>query len=508
MQAAAEFSSSAFGIASSFRGGIGMASRTSAMAAGTSTEYSIPKVIFASSVGTMIEWYDFYIFGSLAAVLSLKFYPPGNDTFAYIAYLATFAVGFLVRPFGALFFGQIGDRIGRKYAFLVTLLIMGGATAVIGLLPTYKTAGWLAPITLILIRILQGLALGGEYGGAAVYVAEHVPDNKRGFYTSFIQITATLGLFVSLIVILLTQQSMSKDDFSNWGWRIPFLASLILVSISLYVRLKMKESPIFTQIKTAGMTSAAPLKEAFTKWVNLKRVLISLFGATAGQGVVWYTGQFYALFYIQTILKVPTKTANIIVAVALLCAMPFFTFFGWLSDKIGRKWLMMAACLLAVVCYFPIYHGMQQAAGNNVVGVKSARNKVTGAISLTPLTTDATGAQVPAVEAAGVNQPMMIGLVFLQVLLVCMIYGPIAAYLVEAFPAKIRYTSLSLPYHIGNGVFGGLLPLIGLSLCARTGNIYAGLYYPMIVAGITFVVGSALLRETHGVKIWDEVEGK
>jgi MFS family permease len=485
-----------------------MASRTSAMAAGTSTEYSIPKVILASSVGTMIEWYDFYIFGSLAAVLSLKFYPPGNDTFAYIAYLATFAVGFLVRPFGALFFGRIGDRVGRKYAFLVTLMIMGGATALIGLLPTFKTAGWFAPITLILIRVLQGLALGGEYGGAAVYVAEHVPDNKRGFYTSFIQITATLGLFVSLIVILLTQQSMSKEDFSNWGWRIPFLASIILVSISLYIRLKMKESPIFTQIKSAGMTSAQPLKEAFTKWPNLKRVLISLFGATAGQGVVWYTGQFYALFYIQTILKVPTKTANIIVAIALLCAMPFFTFFGWLSDKIGRKWLMMAACLLAVISYFPIYHAMQQAAGNNVVSVKSTRNKVTGAIGLIASTTDANGALIPATEATGVNQPMMIFLVFLQVILVCMIYGPIAAYLVEAFPAKIRYTSLSLPYHIGNGVFGGLLPLIGLSLCARNGNIYAGLYYPMIVAGVTFVVGSLLLRETHGVKIWSEVEGR
>jgi MFS family permease len=485
-----------------------MASRVDAMAAGTSTEYSIPKVIFASSVGTMIEWYDFYIFGSLAAVLSLKFYPPGNDTFAYVAYLATFAVGFLVRPFGALFFGQIGDRIGRKYAFLVTLMIMGGATALIGLLPTFKTAGWFAPVTLILIRVLQGLALGGEYGGAAVYVAEHVPDHKRGFYTSFIQITATLGLFVSLIVILLTQQSMSKDDFSNWGWRIPFLASLILVSVSLYVRLKMKESPIFAELKTTGMTSAQPLKEAFTKWPNLKRVLISLFGATAGQGVIWYTGQFYALFYIQTILKVPTKTANIIVAIALLCAMPFFTFFGWLSDKIGRKWLMMAACVLAVVSYFPIYHGMQQAAGNNVVSVKSTRNKVTGAIGLIASTTDATGALVTAPEAANANVPKLVILIFLQVIFVCMIYGPIAAYLVEAFPAKIRYTSLSLPYHIGNGVFGGLLPLIGLSLCAAHGNIYAGLYYPMIVAGITFVVGSLLLKETHGVKIWDEVEAK
>src|SRR5246127_635420 len=290
------------------------------MASGTmdgTNEQGLWRVILASAVGTMIEWDDFYIFGSLAAILSLKFYPAGNDTFAYIAYLATFAVGFLVRPFGALFFGRIGDLVGRKYAFIVTLSIMGGATALIGLLPTFQTAGWFSPITLILIRVLQGLALGGEYGGAAVYVGEHVPDNKRGFYTSFIQITATLGLFVSLIVILLTQQSMSKDDFSAWGWRIPFLASIILVSISLYIRLKMKESPIFTQIKTSGMTSAAPLKEAFTKWVNLKRVLISLFGATAGQGVIWYTGQFYALFYIQTILKVPTKTANIIVAIAL-----------------------------------------------------------------------------------------------------------------------------------------------------------------------------------------------
>jgi MFS family permease len=468
--------------------------------------HSIWRVIFASATGTMIEWYDFFIFGSLASTLSVKFYPPGNDTFAYIAYLATFAVGFLVRPFGALFFGWIGDRVGRRYAFLVTLSIMGGSTALIGLLPTFKTAGWLAPIALIAIRMLQGLALGGEYGGATVYVAEHVPDNRRGFYTSFIQITATFGLFVSLIVILVTQQSMSKDAFSDWGWRIPFLVSIILVSISLYTRLKMKESPIFQQIKAAGMTSTQPLRDAFTKWENLKRVLISLLGATAGQGVIWYTGQFYALFYLQTILKVPTKTANIIVAVALLCAMPFFTLFGALSDRIGRKWLMMAACLLAIVAYLPIYHGMQQAAGNNVVTVQSAKNKVTGAISLTAMTADTSGGNLtPAAEATGANVAELTGLVFLQVLLVCMIYGPIAAYLVEAFPAKVRYTSLSLPYHIGNGVFGGLLPLIGLSLCAATGNIYAGLYYPMIVAAITLAFGTIFLRETHGTKIWDEV---
>src|SRR5580765_7304231 len=485
-----------------------MASRTSVVAADGTSEHGLWRVIAASSVGTMIEWYDFYIFGSLAVYLSPKFYPTGNDTLALIAYLSTFAVGFIVRPFGALFFGRIGDLAGRKYAFLVTLSIMGGATAVIGLLPTFKTAGWFAPITLLLIRVLQGLALGGEYGGAAVYVAEHVPDKKRGFYTSFIQITATLGLFVSLIAILLTQYSMSKDNFSAWGWRIPFLASILLVSISLYVRLKMKESPIFTQIKSTGMSSAQPLKDAFTKWDNMKRVLISLFGATAGQGVVWYTGQFYALFYLQTILKINVKQANIIVAIALLCSLPFFTVFGALSDKIGRKWLMMAACLISIVTYFPIYHAMHDAAGNSIDSVTSTKDKVTGATKLTPMTKDAvTGVLIPAKEAAAPNVPKLVLLVFIQVIYVCMIYGPIAAYLVEAFPAKIRYTSLSLPYHIGNGVFGGLLPLIGLWSCAATGNIYAGLYYPIIVAGITLVIGSLLLKETHGTKIWDEVGG-
>jgi len=456
----------------------------------------------------MIEWYDFYIFGSLAAVLSLKFYPPGNDTFAYIAYLATFAVGFLVRPFGALFFGRIGDLVGRKYAFLVTLSIMGLSTFAIGLMPSYASAGWFAPVVLIGIRVLQGLALGGEYGGAAVYVGEHVPDHKRGFYTSFIQITATLGLFISLIVILVTQSSMSKEDFAAYGWRIPFLISIILVAISLYIRLKMKESPIFAQLKSNGMTSAQPLKEAFTKFSNLKAVMISLFGATAGQGVVWYTGQFYALFYMQTILKVNPRTANIVVAIALLIGMPFFTVAGALSDRIGRKKLMMAGCLLAVLTYIPIYKAMERAVGNNVVTVKSTRNKVTGAISLTPLTTDASGALVPAKEAANPNLTMLVLLVFIQVIYVCMVYGPIAAYLIEAFPARVRYTSLSLPYHIGNGVFGGLLPLIGLSSCAATGNIYAGLYYPMIVASMTFIVGGLLLRETHGTRIWDEVAGQ
>ena len=475
-----------------------------AVAANRNGDYSIWRVIMASSVGTMIEWYDFYIFGSLAAILGPKFYPPGNDTFALIAYLATFAIGFLVRPFGALFFGRIGDLVGRKYAFLVTLSIMGFSTFVIGLLPSFATAGWFTPIVLLLVRILQGLALGGEYGGAAVYVGEHVPDDKRGFYTSFIQITATLGLFVSLIVILITQQSMTKEEFAAYGWRIPFLISIFLVMISLYIRLKMKESPIFAQLKAAKMTSTKPLTEAFTKWTNLKLVLISLFGATAGEGVVWYTGQFYALFYLQTILKVNVKTANIVVAIALLLGMPFFTVVGALSDRIGRKKLMLAGFLLAVVTYIPIYKAMEVAAGNHVVSVKSARNKVTGAISLTPLTNDASGALIAVKEASNPNRPMLVFLIFIQMIYVCLVYGPIAAYLIEAFPAKIRYTSLSLPYHIGNGVFGGLLPLIGLSTCAATGNIYAGLYYPIIIAGISFVVGSLLLRETHGIRIWDE----
>ncbi len=471
------------------------------------------QVIAASAVGTMIEWYDFYIFGSLATIISPLFYPSGNTTLALIAYLSTFAVGFVVRPFGALFFGRIGDLVGRKYAFLVTLLIMGGATALIGVLPTYASIGMAAPIALLLIRVLQGLALGGEYGGAAVYVAEHVPDGKRGFYTSFIQITATLGLFVSLAVILIVQNSMSKDAFGSWGWRVPFLISVLLVGISLYIRLQMKESPIFQHIKAAGMTSAQPLKEAFTEWHNLKHVLISLFGATAGQGVVWYTGQFYALFYLQTILKVNSTSANYIVAAALLLGMPFFVVFGALSDRIGRKRIMMAGCLVATLSYIPIYHAMQAAAGSNVITVRSTTNAVTGATSLTPVVDEA---GTPAKEVIGYTDfpsfianpaaQKMILLVFIQVLFVTMVYGPIAAYLVEAFPAKIRYTALSLPYHIGNGVFGGLLPLIGLSIVASTGNIYAGLYYPIAVAGVTFVVGSIVLRETHHVKIWKELE--
>lgn len=479
------------------------------------------QVIGASSVGTMIEWYDFFIFGSLATVIAPLFYPPGNDTFAYIAYLATFAVGFVVRPFGALFFGRIGDIVGRKYAFLVTLLIMGGATAVIGFLPTYSQIGIAAPIILLLIRVLQGLALGGEYGGAAVYVAEHVPDARRGFYTSFIQITATLGLFLSLAVILLVQNTMSADQFAGkteamGGWRIPFLISIFLVVISLYIRLRMKESPIFQHLKSSGMTSASPLVEAFTKWNNLKIVLISLFGATAGQGVVWYTGQFYALFYLQSILNVNATSANYIVAIALLLGLPFFIVFGALSDRWGRKWIILAGCLLALLTYLPIYKAMQSVAGSNVVTATSQKDPVTGAIKLTPQSVDENGVVTTSPKVIPYTSIgdlvsnktvwLLIGLIFIQVFWVTMVYGPIAAYLVEAFPAKIRYTALSLPYHIGNGVFGGLLPLIGLSVIAQTGNIYAGLYYPMTIAAITFVVGAIFLKETHGHKIWEEVK--
>jgi MFS family permease len=475
--------------------------------------HAIWRVILAAAVGTMIEWYDFYIFGSLATIIAPLFYPSGNDALALTAYLSTFAVGFVVRPFGALVFGRIGDLVGRKYAFLVTLVLMGGSTALVGFLPVYASIGVAAPIALLLIRVTQGLALGGEYGGAAVYVAEHVPDERRGFYTSFIQITATLGLFVSLVVVLMVQKSLSPEDFRAWGWRIPFLISIALVGLSLYIRLRMNESPIFQQLKSSGRTSAQPLKEAFTEWGNLKRVLISLFGATAGQGVVWYTGQFYALFYLQTILKVDSASASFIVAVALVLGMPLFVVMGALSDRIGRKRLMMAGCLIAAVSYFPIYHAMQRVAGSEVVTAISQRHPITGAISLTPQTV-ANGTLVPAKTVLVVSSVFdllgssvawtMIALVFLQVVFVTMVYGPIAAYLVEAFPARIRYTAMSLPYHIGNGVFGGLLPLIGLSLISKTGNIYAGLYYPVTVAVITFIIGSVFLKETHHHKIWDE----
>jgi len=428
------------------------------------------KVIAASSVGTTIEWYDFYIFGSLAAIISTQFFPGGNPTASFLKTLATFAVGFAVRPLGALVFGRIGDLIGRKFAFLATLLIMGGSTAAIGFLPGYASIGIFAPIILVLLRLLQGLALGGEYGGAAVYVAEHSPDGRRGFYTSFIQTTATLGLFVSLAVILIVRAAVGEDAFKIWGWRVPFILSLALVGISYYIRIRLRESPLFTILKDTGRTSRAPIQESFGTWSRWKVFLIVLFGATAGQAVVWYTGQFYALLFLQTVLKVPLITSYVIVAVALLLGAPLFVFFGSLSDRIGRKKIMMTGNLLAALFYVPIYHAMK-------------------------------------LYSNPVNAVALTALVFVQVVFVTMVYGPIAAFLVEAFPAKIRYTSLSLPYHFGNGWFGGFLPIIATSLVVATGNIYAGLAFPIVVALVTFVVGSTMLRDRHNESIWAEVQG-
>jgi len=434
------------------------------------SEFPIRRIIFASGLGTMIEWYDFYIFGSLAVVMSELMFPKGDPNWALIKTWALFATGFVVRPFGAIVFGRIGDLVGRKYAFLVTLTIMGLSTFLIGVLPTYAQIGLLAPTILLVLRLLQGLALGGEYGGAAVYVAEHVPDNKRGYYTSFIQITATLGLFVSLGVVLAVKKAMPDADFKAWGWRLPFLASLILVAISFYIRSKLQESPLFASIKSQGKSSLAPLRESFGNWANIKIVLLVLFGATAGQGVVWYTGQFYALSFLQTVLKIDLATASIVVAIALLLAMPFFVVFGALSDRIGRLKIMMAGNLIAALTYIPIYHAM----------------KACG-------------------DAAHPNIPMLVFLVFIQVIYVTMVYGPIAAFLIEAFPARIRYTSFSLPYHLGNGWFGGTLPLIAGLLVAKTGNIYSGLYWSIGVALMTFIVGSIALTESHRTEIWAEV---
>jgi MFS family permease len=426
-------------------------------------------VIGASSAGTMIEWYDFYIFGSLATIISHNYFPKGNDVVSLLLTLATFATGFVVRPFGAIFFGRIGDLVGRKYTFLVTLLIMGGATALIGLLPTYESIGIAAPILLLILRLLQGLALGGEYGGAATYVAEHSPDNRRGFFTSFIQTTATLGLFISLGVILATRFTVGEDAFKEWGWRIPFLLSTVLVVFSYFIRAKLHESPVFQELKASGKASTSPLRDSFMNPENRKLVILSLIGATMGQGVIWYTGQFYALYYLQTVLKVNFVTANYIVAGGLLLGTPFFILFGALSDKIGRKKIMMAGCLIAALSYIPIYKAMAIAAGYN--------------------------AENPAMPLSEPNMLVLVLLIFIQVLFVTMVYGPIAAFLVELFPTKIRYTSMSLPYHIGNGVFGGMVPLIGTYFVDKTGDMYAGLYYPIAIALITFVVGSIFIKE-------------
>jgi MFS family permease len=432
-------------------------------------ERKIWGVIAASSAGTVIEWYDFYIFGSLSAVLAAVFYPSSNATISLLKWLATFAVGFAVRPFGALVFGRIGDLVGRKYAFMMTLLIMGGSTAAIGLLPGYGTLGLLAPVLLVSLRLLQGLALGGEYGGAAVYVAEHSPDDKRGFYTSFIQTTATLGLFVSLLVILATKRAMSDADFRAWGWRIPFLLSAVLVVVSYYIRARMAESPLFARLKAEGKTSSNPIADSYGTADRWKLFFTVLLGATAGQAVVWYTGQFYALIFLQSVLKLPLDTAYKIVALGLLLGTPFFVVFGALSDRIGRKKIIMTGCLLAAATYIPIYHAMSAAAE--------------------PL-----------------NFGMLVALIFVQVLYVTMVYGPIAAFLVETFPARIRYTSLSLPYHFGNGWFGGFTPVIATSIVAVTGNRYAGLWFPIGVSLLTVAVGGALLRETHQNRIWEELD--
>ena len=425
-------------------------------------------VITASSVGTLIEWYDFYIFGSLATILSTQFYPPGSATAAFLKTLATFAVGFAVRPLGALFFGRIGDLVGRKFAFLTTLLVMGGSTAAIGLLPGYSRIGLAAPVILVLLRMLQGLALGGEYGGAAVYVAEHVPDSRRGFYTSFIQTTASLGLFISLIVILVTTRLVGESAFAAWGWRIPFLLSVILVAVSFYIRMQLGESPLFAKLKASGNASRTPIRESFDTWPKWKVALRVLFGVTAGQAVTYYTSHFYALFFLQTVLKVPSSKAYAIVAIAVVIGTPAFVIFGRLSDRIGRKKLMMAGNVFSALTYFVFYKAMTSFA--------------------TPL-----------------NAPAIIAIIAVMIAFAAMITGPVASFLVESFPARVRYTSMSLPYHFGNGWFGGFLPLIATALVARTGNIYAGLIYPTVIAFMTFVVGSIVLRETRDNRIWDEV---
>jgi MFS family permease len=435
-------------------------------------------IIGASTAGTLIEWYDFYIFGSLATIISAHFFPKGNDTVALLSTLATFATGFIVRPFGAIFFGRIGDLVGRKYAFLMTLLLMGGSTALIGMLPSYEDVGIWAPIMLLTLRLVQGLALGGEYGGAAIYVAEHSPDQRRGFYTSFIQTTATLGLLVSIAVIVSTRVSLGDQSFKEWGWRIPFLLSIVLVAFSYVLRSKMQESPLFQKLKASGNSSKQPLRDTFMDRPNRRLILLALFGATAGQGVIWYTGQFYALYFLQTVLKVDFLTSNYIVGAALVAATPFFIVFGWLSDRVGRKPIMFTGLLLGILCYYPIYKGMASASGFDQL--------VPGGVETNP------------------NVGLLTCLVFLQVFFVTMVYGPIAAFLVELFPTKVRYTSLSVPYHVGNGIFGGLVPLIATSLVATTGNIFAGLIYPISIASITLIVGGLFLHETKDNKILDE----
>jgi MFS family permease len=433
------------------------------------------RLIFASSLGTVFEWYDFYLYGSLAVFFGGLFFPPGNETAALLASLATFGAGFGVRPLGALVFGHVGDLVGRKYTFLITMVTMGVSTALIGFLPTYERIGLVATVLLVLLRLIQGLALGGEYGGAATYVAEHVPDDRRGYYTSFLQTTATLGFFLSMAVIGTTRILLGEEEFRRFGWRVPFLLSFALLAVSVHIRRNMSESPLFTRLKETGGTSKNPILESFTHRLNLKYVVIALFGATAGQGVVWYTGQFYALTFMQAALHIDWKRAYVMMSVALALTAPLFVVFGGLSDRIGRKKIMLAGCALAALTYVPIYMGME---------ILSKR----------------------AGWAAGFG---MVVLLALQMVYVCMVYGPIAAFLVELFPTRIRYTSMSLPYHLGNGWFGGFLPLVATALTTSAwakrsfgeGAIYAGLIYPMAVCVLTVGVGGLYLHETKGHKI-------
>lgn len=499
------------------------------------------KVITASSVGTLIEWYDFYIFGSLATIISKQFFPQEQSTAALLSTLAIFAAGFLVRPFGALVFGRLGDIIGRKYTFLLTLVLMGASTFLIGLIPTYATIGIAAPILVLILRLIQGLALGGEYGGAATYVAEHAPEGRRGFYTSWIQTTATLGLFLSLGVILFTRNALGVESFNSWGWRIPFLVSAVLVIISIIIRLKMNESPLFTELKKEGKTSANPLKESFTKKDNLKMVLLALFGAVMGQGVIWYTGQFYAQSFIENTCKVDFEQSRTIILWAILFATPFFVVFGSLSDKWGRKWIMLGGMFLGIICYRPIYQKFLDITNSakkeiikeqttikrnayyegilrdSMIKIDTTRYYTDGTI-IKYIQTDYFSSNgetftepiVKIEKRVGNNQyRLMVFLVFIQIFFVTMVYGPIAAFLVELFPTRIRYTSMSLPYHIGNGVFGGLVPFIGLLIIEYTkttenptGNPLAGLWYPIGVASVCLVVGTLFLSNKSSSLLW------
>jgi MFS family permease len=465
----------------------------------------ITKVITASSLGTLIEWYDFYIFGSLSTILALKFFPDTQPTTALLATLATFAAGFIVRPFGALVFGRIGDIIGRKYTFLLTLVLMGGSTFLIGCVPSYATIGYGAPLLVLLLRLLQGLALGGEYGGAATYVAEHAPEGRRGYFTSWIQTTATLGLFVSLGVILAVRHIVGVDEFTNGnGWRYPFLLSILLVVVSIFIRMRMEESPLFAKLKKEGKTSTNPLKESFGKKENFKMVLLALFGATMGQGVIWYTGQFYAQSFMLTKCNIEYEQANTIMLIALLVATPCFVLFGWLSDKWGRKGIMLAGMLLGILLYRPIFREIHRLSQPSAAMAIAADEKgITRYTDGTQVKEIKTGTKIKKeVTLNAGNKWKIAGLVTLMVLFVTMVYGPIAAFLVELFPTRIRYTSMSLPYHIGNGVFGGLVPFVATLITTIPGSdVLSGLWYPIIIASICFIIGLIYIPSTNNNKI-------